>query len=141
MNISRVAMLLVAAGLGSGPALTARAQDKTVYRAPGADQKVLLREPLHGVPGHQVTIIRATVPPNWIGGKHYHTGPVYVYVLKGTFAVDEQGKERRVFAAGEVYNEPIGTPMQARNPNESSPLEILLVQIGRQGEPLMINAE
>jgi quercetin dioxygenase-like cupin family protein len=114
---------------------------REVYAAPGADKKSLLNEPLHGVEGQQVTIDHYSLPPAWIGGKHYHTGPVYVYVLEGAFNVDEQGKPRQTFKAGEVYPEPIGVPMQTRNISTSDPLRLLVIQITPKGEPLMYKAE
>ena len=99
---------------------------REVYAAPGADKKSLLNEPLRGVEGQQVTIDHYSLPPAWIGGKHYHTGPVYVYVLEGAFNVDEQGKPRETFKAGEVYPEPIGVPMRTRNMITSDPLRLLI---------------
>ena len=120
---------------------TYAAEKKEVYVSPRADKKTLVDESLPGVEGQQIVIDHYTFPPGWIGGKHYHTGPVYVYVLEGSFTIDEQGKERRTYKPGEVYREPIGTPMQARNVNASEPLKILVVQIGRKGEPAMIKAD
>jgi quercetin dioxygenase-like cupin family protein len=76
-----------------------------------------------------------------VGGRHYHTGPVYVYVLEGRFTVDEQGKPRQTFTAGQLYEEPIGTPMQARNISASEPLKVLLFQVHGHGEPLAYKAE
>jgi quercetin dioxygenase-like cupin family protein len=76
-----------------------------------------------------------------VGGKHYHTGPVYVYVLEGSFTVDEQGKPRQTFTAGQLYEEPIGTPMQARNISTSEQLTILLFQVHIPGEPLAYRVE
>ena len=112
-----------------------------MYVSPGADKKTLIDEPLHGMEARIVTIDHLTVPPGWIGGKHYHTGPVYVYVLEGSFTIDEQGKERRTFKAGELYKEPIGVPMQARNPNASEPLKVLVFQVTPRGEPQMVKAD
>jgi quercetin dioxygenase-like cupin family protein len=114
---------------------------KAVYVSPGTDRKSLLNEPLHGVEGQQVTIDRYSVPPGWIGGKHYHTGPVYVYVLEGGFVVDEQGKPLQTFKAGEVYQEPVGTPMQTRNISTSDPLQLLVIQITPKGEAMMYKVE
>jgi quercetin dioxygenase-like cupin family protein len=116
-------------------------EKKEVYVSPGADKKTLINEPLDGVPGHEVTVAHFSFPPGWVGGKHYHTGPVYVYVLEGSFTIDEQGKERQNFKAGELYREPIGAPMQARNLNASEPLKLLVFQLGPKGEPLMIKAD
>jgi quercetin dioxygenase-like cupin family protein len=125
----------------AGQGVYAAEKKKDVYVVPGADKKTLVSERLQGVEGYQLTIDHYTLPPGWVGGKHYHTGPVYVYVLEGSFTMDEQGKERHTHQAGGVYKEPIGTPMQARNLNASEPLKILVIQMTPQGEPLMYKAD
>lgn len=129
---------LMAANMGGQGAL---ATEKEAYVSPGADKTTLIKEPLHGVKAQIVTIDRYTMPAGWVGGKHYHTGPVYVYVLEGAFTIDEQGKERRIFRPGELYKEPIGAPMQARNLSASEPLKLLVFQVTPEGEPLMVKAE
>ncbi|WP_162917672.1 cupin domain-containing protein [Dongia deserti] len=145
MDRSAIAISLIVAGglmaaVVAGP--DARATDKKeAYVSPEAETKALVNEPLHGVEAQVVTIHRLTVPPGWVGGKHYHSGPVYVYVLEGSFTIDEQGKERRTLKAGEVYKEPIGTTMRARNLNTSEPLKLLVFQVTPEGEPRMVKAE
>jgi quercetin dioxygenase-like cupin family protein len=134
-------LLIGAIAAGAFGALQASAQEKKEVYVPAADVKTLLDKSLPGVEGKQVTILHGTFPAGWVGGAHYHTGPVYVYVLEGTFTVDEQGKPRRTITAGQLYEEPIGTPMQARNISASEPLKILLFQVHRQGEPLAYKAE
>jgi hypothetical protein len=42
--------------------------------------------------------------------------------------------------AGELSQEPIGTPLQARNTSTSEPTKILLIQVNRQGEPMTYKA-
>ena len=118
-----------------------KAEKKEAYIPPGADKKVLVNEPLPGLEGQQVTIDQYSFPPGWVGGKHYHTGPVYVYVLEGSFTIDEQGKERQTFRPGDLYKEPIGTPMQARNLNASEALKLLVVQITPEGEAPMYKVD
>ena len=66
---------------------------------------------------------------------------MYVYILEGHFTVDEQGKPRQTFTAGQLYEEPIGTPMQARNISGSEQLKVLLFQVHGHGEPLAYKAE
>ncbi|WP_119462318.1 cupin domain-containing protein [Rhodospirillaceae bacterium SYSU D60014] len=145
MDRSAIAMsLIVASGLIAA-AITGQdaraAEEKEAYVSPGADKTTLISEPLPGVEAQVVTIDHYTLPPGWIGGKHYHTGPVYVYVLEGSFAIDEQGKERRTLKAGELYKEPLGAPMQARNLNASEPLKIVVFQVTPEGEPQMVKAD
>ena len=137
--IGSVVLATIVSTVGAQVALAA--DKKEVYVSPGADRQALFAGPLHGIDGHEVTIEQFTFPPGWVGGKHYHTGPVFVYILEGAFSVTEHGKKDQTFNAGALYKEPIGTPMQARNLNTSKPLKVLLIQVGRKGEPLMIKAE
>ena len=130
----------IAAGLIGGQALYA-ADQKEVYVTPNAEKQTLANEPLPKAEGKQITIDRFSVPPGWVGGRHYHTGPVYVYVLDGSLTMDEQGKPQRTFNPGQLYEEPIGTPMQARNLSTSEPTKILVIQITDKGEPLMYKAD
>jgi quercetin dioxygenase-like cupin family protein len=145
MDRSVIALgLIVASGLTTAAidGQHARADEKKeVYVSPGADKKTLVNEPLYRVAAQIVTIDHYTMPAGWTGGRHYHTGPVYVYVLDGSFTIDEQGKERRTFRAGELYKEPIGIPMQARNLSASEPLKIVVFQVTPEGEPQMVKAE
>src|SRR5262245_27429228 len=134
-------VLIEAIAAGAFGGLGVSAQEKKEVYVPTADVKTLLDKPLPGVERQQVTILYGAFPAGWVGGMHYHSGPVYVYVLEGSFTVDEQGKPRQTITAGQLYEEPIGKPMQARNISASQPLKILLFQVNRQGEPLAYKAE
>lgn len=134
-----IAAALLTAAVG-GQDLRA-AEKKEQYVSPGAEKKTLIDEPLPGVEAQVVTVDRLTVPPGWVGGKHYHSGPVYVYVLEGSFTIEEEGKGPQTFAAGELYKEPVGAKMQARNANASQPLELLVFQVTPEGEPQMVKAD
>jgi AhpD family alkylhydroperoxidase len=120
---------------------SALAASKEEYKSPGSAKEVLLKEPLRGVKDEEVTILHVTFPPGWVGGKHYHTGPVYVYVLSGTFVVREKGKDPQTLPAGTLYREPIGNPMLAHNASTTEAAEILVMQIGHPDEPLMIKTD
>ena len=142
LAVTGVTFLLIEAIAASAfGAFAVSAQEKKEAYVPTAEVKTLLDKPLPGVEGQQVTVLHGTFPPGWLGGRHYHSGPVYVYVLEGSFTVDEQGKPRQTITAGQLYEEPIGTPMQARNVNTSQPLKILLFQVNRHGEPLAYKAD
>jgi quercetin dioxygenase-like cupin family protein len=134
-----LAIAIAVAAIG-GQSLHAQEKKKEVY-VPTAQIKTVLEKQLPTVDGKQITIFHALLPPNFVGGKHYHSGPVYVYVLEGSFTIDEPGKARRTFKAGELYEEPIGTPMQAFNMNTSEPAKILVIQVTNAGEPLMYKAD
>lgn len=99
-----------------------------------------MREDLFAIPGKEAHISRLQLPPGWVGKRHFHTGDVFVYVVKGVFAVDAEGRGRLTFRTGEVYHEAVNTVMQARNLSTTEPTEILLFQVSNKGEPLMILA-
>ncbi|MCZ6873981.1 MAG: cupin domain-containing protein, partial [bacterium] len=76
----------------------------------------------------------------FVGGKHFHPGPVFVYILEGELTVDtEEG--RQTFKAGEVYEEPTGRVMQGRNLSTANPLKLVVFQVGDKGKPMMIKAK
>jgi quercetin dioxygenase-like cupin family protein len=126
-----------AVALLAQPAL---AQEKKEYVAT-AERTVLVEKPLPGVDGKIVSINLFKLPPEYVGGKHYHSGPTYVYVLKGTLTIEEDGKPTQAFEAGQVYEEPIGNPMQGFNKSADEPTELLVMQVQNEDEPLMYQAE
>ena len=115
----------------------ALAQEKKEEYVSTAERNVLLEQPLPGVDGTYVSINHFKVPPEWVGGKHYHSGPAYVYVLKGTLTIEEEGKPTQTIEAGQLYEE----PMQAYNKSSDEPFELLVVQVQNEGEPLMYQAD
>jgi len=81
------------------------------------------------------------LPPGHVGGKHFHPGPVFVYVLEGKLTIDNEGIGRQSISAGELYQEPIGNAMQARNLSATTPTKIIVFQVGDEGKPMMIKTE
>ncbi len=98
----------------------------------------LVQEKLEGVQDREITIKRFEIEPGFVGGRHSHTGPVYVYVANGELTVDVDGVGRSVVKAGEIYKEPIGRPMQGRNASTTSSLTLIVFQVGEPGKPMMI---
>jgi quercetin dioxygenase-like cupin family protein len=117
------------------------AQEQKEEYVPQAEREVLVEKALPGTEGKTISINRFTLPPGFVGGRHYHTGPTYVYIIQGTFTVEEEGKPPQTFEAGQLYEEPIGNVMQAFNKSADEPIEILLIQVVDEGEPLMYQAE
>lgn len=117
------------------------AQEKKEEYVSTAERNVLVEKPLPGVDGKFVSINHFRMPPDWVGGRHYHSGPTYVYVLKGTLTIEEDGKPTQTFEAGQLYEEPIGNPMQGFNKSADEPIELLVMQVQNEGEPLMYQAD
>ena len=129
------AIAIGATGTGS-----VHAQSKQEYM-PKVEMRKLVETPLHGTEGKKVTIMEFKLPPGYVGGKHYHTGPVFVYISKGSLTIEQPGKAQQTFPAGQVYVEPINEPMVGRNLSTSEPAELVVFQVHGEGEPLMYRAD
>ena len=87
------------------------------------------------VPPAQVSSSILTVPPGVATGWHFHTAPMYAYILEGTLTVTyetEAGRVEKVYRAGEAIMEAVGTHHNGVN-NTSSPVRVLVVNIGAEG--------
>ncbi len=115
------------------------AQEREEYVTTG-EVTTVLQDSLFAIEGKEVNIHMTEFPPGWVGGRHYHTGDVFVYVLEGTFVVDVEGEERQTFGPGQVYHEALNRVMQARNLSTAESTKILVFQVGDKGELLMIKA-
>jgi quercetin dioxygenase-like cupin family protein len=138
--ISFISACALAVAIGATTVGLLEAQQKQEYK-PRAESKKLVETALHGSEGKKVTIMHFKFPPGFVGGKHYHTGPVFVYVAKGALTVEEEGKAQQTFRAGQVYAEPIGQKMVGRNLSSKEPLDIVVFQVHGEGEPLMFKAD
>jgi quercetin dioxygenase-like cupin family protein len=106
-----------------------------------AKEITLLETPLDGVQGKTVIIKRFEFPPGHVGAWHTHTGPVFVYVLEGKLIIDTENTGRQSISAGELFKEPVGTKMQARNESATESLKVIAFQVSDEGKPMMIKAE
>ncbi len=132
-----LSLLLVGAfALGAAFSQDARAAE---YK-PKAKVKSLVKALLPGVEGKTVIIKHFTLPPGFVGGKHFHPGAVYVYVLEGKLTVVT--KEGAITVSeGEVYQEVPHMVMRGKNVSASEPTKILVFQVGETGKPMMIKAK
>ena len=105
-----------------------------------AKVQTLYEAPLQGVEGKEIVVKHFELPPKFVGGKHMHPGPVFVYVLKGELTVElENGA--RTYKTGELYPEEINTAMVGKNISGTDDLEILVFQVGDIGKPIMIKVK
>ncbi len=105
-----------------------------------ARAKTLHKAPLQGVAGKEVIVKHFAAPANFVGGKHMHPGPVFVYVLEGELTV-ELASGTKTFKAGELYPEDINTAMVGRNLSATDDLELLVFQVGEIGKPMMLKVK
>ena len=116
---------------------SANAQQEYV---PKAKVKTLHQAALPGAEGKEVIIKHFGIPPGFVGGRHFHPGPVYVYVLEGELTVETEGGTE-TYKAGQLYLEPLNNVMQGRNLSASDDLELVVFQVGDAGKPMMIKAD
>ena len=109
-------------------------------QAPKAKSTSLVRVPLAGVEGMDVIIKRFEFPANFVGGKHWHPGPVFVYVLEGELTVEtDNGLE--TIKAGEVYAETPRVAMRAKNLSTTSPVKTVAFLIGKNNKPFKVKVK
>ncbi len=103
--------------------------------------ETLFDGPLAAAPGMQLVIKQFAVPPGFVGGKHFHPGQVFVYVLEGGFAVEMGEDAPLVLKPGELFQEPPGRVMRVKNPSADEWAKFVVFQIGEAGKPMMVKAE
>lgn len=114
---------------------------RSEYTAP-TDEKTVLhkQETLASGDDLEANVIRFKFPPGYKGGRHYHTGDLFVYVQSGTLTV-ETAAGRQSFKSGELYYETPNQPMLARNLSADEDTVVIVFQVGKKGEPIMIRTD
>ena len=108
---------------------------------PKAVTTPLVQAPLSGAPGQIAVIKRLEMEPGWVGGRHFHTGDVFVYVVEGSIVFTLDGKAPMTLEAGEMLHELPNQVMSVANASSTEPLKIILFQVNDDGKPLMIKAD
>ncbi len=125
-------------GAAASPNLHAQEQQEYISKAKATP---LLKTTLAGMKGKEVNIVHFAAPPGFVGGKHFHPGHVFVYILEGSLIVEMEGDAPRKLGPGDVFQEPQGRTMLARNLSSTQGVKLLVFQIGDEGKPLMIKAK
>ena len=140
MKLVKLSHALTLAGVLSLGAAFSLDVQSAEYK-PKAKVVSLLQGPLAGVEGKDVIVKHFTLPAGFVGGKHFHPGPVFVYIIEGTLTVETAEQGVQSFSAGELYVEPVGRTMQGKNLNADTPLKLVVFQVGEAGKPMMIKAK
>ncbi len=108
---------------------------------PKAKTKVLLEQKLDGMPGYKVVIVLVDGPPGWVGGRHYHPGHVFGYVMEGVYQVNPDGMNPETVRKGEVFYERPNTVMRAGNGSKTKPQKNIVFQILREDQPASVSVK
>jgi quercetin dioxygenase-like cupin family protein len=126
-RIISVAILIVASGLALHPVL---AQQQGVKRTD------LQRYDL-SIPGREVIQVRVDLDPGVTFPQHSHPGEEIIYVLKGVWEYQVEGKGAIRLKAGEVLFIPAGVKHGAKNVGSGRGSE-LATYIVEKGKPLVV---
>ncbi len=139
MKISKLGHALALAGVLSLGAAFSLDVQSAEYK-PKAEVTKLLKVPLAGVEGKEVVIKHFSLPAGFVGGKHFHPGPVFVYVLEGELNIEtDAGIE--TMSAGQLYQEELRQTMRLKNVSADNPTKIVVFQVGDEGKPMMVKVK
>ncbi len=139
METTKLGLALALAGvssLGAAFSLDVQAEE---YK-PKVEVKSLYEGALTGVDGKTVIVKHFTLPAGHVGGKHFHPGNVFVYVLEGELTIETE-KGVLTVTAGELYPEVPGMVMRGKNLSTSALAKFVVFQVGDTGKPMMIKAK
>ncbi len=140
MRFIQLAGIAAIVGLAGAPAAAGSDSAEGEEYVPEAETTELHKAALPGVEGKEVVVKELALPPGHEGGRHQHTGPVYVYVVEGALTIETDEGEQTV-AAGELYPEPLNVVMRGKNVSADTPARIVVFQINDAGEMMMKKAE
>lgn len=127
-------------GLAGLPAGAGSDSDKAEEYVPKAEVETLHQAELPGMEGKEVVVKEFTLPPGFVGERHQHAGPVFVYVVEGELGIETDEGEQ-TFAAGSLYPEPLNTAMVGKNARADEPTRIVVFQVQDAGKAMMTKTE
>ena len=99
----------------------------------------MLVAPLETAPGIEVIISDVVIPPDAGVPPHYHPGEEFVYVIEGSAIHREEGKEDKVYHAGEAFV--IGKGKVHAPKTGDEPARAIVFRVHPVGEPERILVE
>lgn len=136
----RSSSLAIALGTALLSATVMGGETSKEYVPADAEQEVLANQTgLASGQSLEAKVVRFRVGPGFRTARHYHTGDVFVYVRSGQLRIETDEGER-IVQAGQVYYEIPNQPMVGANVSATEDAEIVIFQVGRTGEPMMIEA-
>jgi quercetin dioxygenase-like cupin family protein len=117
---------------GNSPGATASAKDEPIKRT------VLFRGDLEGAPGKELVVFVADLAPGAVGGKHYHPGPEFFYVLEGTLAHEPDGASAHIMVTGAFGSNPNKAIHSIKNPSATEQARAIDFLVAEKGQPIVI---
>ena len=130
----RIVPLSVAGAVALAASLSF-AQDAGIARP-----DLLLKEVVAGMPRGQqqeIKVLTATIPPGNRTVFHTHGFPVTIYVLRGAFTLEMEGRRPVTIKAGEAFLEPPHIKMTGYNKSDSEPMQVVIFYVSGPNEPFL----
>lgn len=117
---------------GNSPSAPASTKDEPIKRT------VLFRGDLEGAPGKELVVFVADLAPGAVGGKHYHPGPEFFYVIEGTPAHEPDGASAHMMATGVFGSNPNKAIHSIKNPSATERARAIDFLVAEKGQPILI---
>ena len=124
------AVVAIAAVVGSAGIPGMKAQQG----APTVKRTVLLKQDMT-IPGREVVMAIAEIPPGGAEGRHSHPAEVYGFVQEGTVVLEVDGQPTKTLKAGDVLYIAPGLIHQGIN-NGTATVKLSVVFVAEKGKPL-----
>ena len=95
----------------------------------------LLKTDLVGIEGKEAVMLTVEGGPGLIGGKHYHPGSEFAYVLEGSLIMEVQGKPPVTLQAGDTFHIPPKVVHRGNNASTTAPYKVLVFGVFEKGQP------
>jgi quercetin dioxygenase-like cupin family protein len=100
-----------------------------------ATRTELLKTDLVGIEGKEAVILTVEGGPGLVGGKHYHPGSEFAYVLEGLLVLEVEGKPPATFKAGDTFYIPPKVVHRGNNASTTAPYKVLVFGVFEKGQP------
>lgn len=99
---------------------------------------VLQKVDLTGIEGKEGIVVLAEIAPGTVGGKHYHPGHEFAYLLEGSVIMEIEGKPPVTYKAGDTWYLPPKQAHSSKNVSATAPFKVLAFTIVDKGQPLTV---
>ncbi|MGH8210364.1 MAG: cupin domain-containing protein [Steroidobacteraceae bacterium] len=131
-----VAMLAITLATGiAGGLLASRV---LIAKQPVVTRTLLQQADLEGVAGRQVAMYTAQVVPGAASGRHYNSGPEFVYVLQGSLTFEFEGHAPVTVKVGESEYVPAKNIHIVKNASATEPAKSVVFWVLEKGQPFSI---
>ena len=110
--------------------------DHVLQAQPAAATRTgLLKTDLVGIEGKEAVMLTVEGGPGLVGGKHYHPGYEFAYVLEGSLVMEVEGKPPVTLKAGDTFHIPPKVVHRGNNASTTAPYKVWCSASSRKGSP------